>query len=278
MEDPIAVSIKDLEQDKNGNPKEIDLLLKDMTEGKQGKIRIVNANRLLPKVINYFTKITRKTFLICSNVLTEKYSTGNLLLCKPNRLWLFIRLQFIRHWWGTNFWKKFSKTASWKEISLKSFREIIEPSDLSKYTKSYFNLLIEYNSTKARKELPGEFETLQVKTNETKYPGLRVSYPFSSIFFAPNVYCDPNSYFYDDDLASKTIDAHKYINSHIMKKSFVDLGCDANSKYKKGTRAYVLISQPIESYWNTRPPESVKEVKWTFVGMRSGVFRNFIFF
>jgi voltage-dependent calcium channel alpha-2/delta-3 len=132
---------------------------------------------------------------------------------------------------------------------------------------SYFNLLIEYNSSIARKELPNEFEILEVKINETKYPGLRVSYPFSSIFFAPNVYCDPNSYFYDDDLASKTVDAHKYINSHILDKSFVDNGC-SQSKYKKGTRAYVLISQPIEEYWKRRPPDSVKEVKWTFVGMR----------
>ena len=145
---------------------------------------------------------------------------------------------------------------------------------MSKYKKSYFNLLIEYNSSLALKLLPTEFDTLQVKINETKYPGLRVSYPFSSIFFAPNVYCDPNSYFYDDDLASKTVDAHKYINSHILNKSFEDKGCD-HSKYKKGTRAYVLISQPIEEYWKQRPPESVKEVKWTYVGMRTGVFRTY---
>ena len=70
---------------------------------------------------------------------------------------------------------------------IKSFREISEPHDLNKYKKSYFNLLIEYNSTLARQQLPNEFETLQVKINETTYPGLRVSYPYSSIFFAPNV-------------------------------------------------------------------------------------------
>jgi hypothetical protein len=52
MEDPIAVPIKDLEQDKNGNPKEFNQLMKNMTEGKTGNIRIVNANRLLPKVNN----------------------------------------------------------------------------------------------------------------------------------------------------------------------------------------------------------------------------------
>ena len=46
-------------------------------------------------------------------------------------------------------------------------------------------------------------------------------------------------------------------------------------KYKKGTRAYVLISQPIEDYWRKRPYELVKENKWTYVGMRNGVFRTF---
>lgn len=53
MEDPIAVPIKDLEQDKNGNPKEFNSLMNDMMEGKQGKLRIVNANRLLPKVEHF---------------------------------------------------------------------------------------------------------------------------------------------------------------------------------------------------------------------------------
>ncbi len=90
---------------------------------------------------------------------------------------------------------------------------------------------------------------MEVKFDDPKYPGLRVSYPFSSIFFAPNIYCDSNSYFYDDDLATKTIDAHNYINSHLFDPSFRDLGCDHNSKYKKNTRAYVLISQPIEEYF-----------------------------
>ena len=61
------------------------------------------------------------------------------------------------------------------------------------------------------------------------------------------------------------------IQSHILDDAFIDLGCDFESKYKKGTRAYVLISQPIEEYWKQRSPESVKEVKWTYVGMRTGV-------
>jgi hypothetical protein len=54
MEDPIAVPINKLEQDNYGNPKQFNQLLRDMVNGNEGKIRIVNANRLLPKVIDFF--------------------------------------------------------------------------------------------------------------------------------------------------------------------------------------------------------------------------------
>lgn len=117
------------------------------------------------------------------------------------------------------------------------FRRAQEPKDKGAYEKSYFNLLIEYNSTQARHTLPGTFEYLQVKENEKKYPRLRVSYLHSSIFLAPKCYCDANAYFYDDDLAQKTVDAHIYINS-VGK----DLGCDDDTaKYVKGVR-YDTIS------------------------------------
>jgi hypothetical protein len=52
MEDPIAVPITKLEQDKDDNPKEFFQLVKDMVSGNEGKTRIANANRLLPKVNN----------------------------------------------------------------------------------------------------------------------------------------------------------------------------------------------------------------------------------
>jgi hypothetical protein len=48
-------------------------------------------------------------------------------------------------------------------IRIQEFRRAQEPVDKSKYEKSYFNLLIEYNSTIARRELPGTFEYLQVR-------------------------------------------------------------------------------------------------------------------
>jgi voltage-dependent calcium channel alpha-2/delta-3 len=50
MEDPIAVPITKLEQDNYGNPKLFNQLVRDMVSGKEGSIRIENANRLLPKV------------------------------------------------------------------------------------------------------------------------------------------------------------------------------------------------------------------------------------
>ena len=116
-------------------------------------------------------------------------------------------------------------------LSFEVFRRAQEPSDKSRYDKSYFNLLIEYNSTLARRQLPGTFEYLQVGATEKKYPGLRVSYLHSSIFLAPKCHCDPNAYFYDDDLARKTVDAHLYING-----LGADLGCEGGGKYQKGIR------------------------------------------
>lgn len=113
------------------------------------------------------------------------------------------------------------------------FRRAQEPEDKANYEKSYFNLLIEYNSKIARQKFPGTFEYLQVKYNEKKYPGLRVSYLHSSIFLAPKCHCDPNAYFYDDDLAQKTVAAHRYINSDTP-----DYGCDQEkrSRYVKSVR------------------------------------------
>ena len=42
MEDPIAVPITKLEQDKYGNPKDFSLVVKEMLEGNDGKIKIEN--------------------------------------------------------------------------------------------------------------------------------------------------------------------------------------------------------------------------------------------
>ncbi len=50
-EDPIAVPITKLEQDNYGNPKFFNQLVKDMLNGNEGKLRIENSNRLLPKVL-----------------------------------------------------------------------------------------------------------------------------------------------------------------------------------------------------------------------------------
>ena len=54
MQDPIAVPINKLEQNNYGEPKLFNNLLKEMISGKEGKIRIENANRLLPKVNELF--------------------------------------------------------------------------------------------------------------------------------------------------------------------------------------------------------------------------------
>jgi hypothetical protein len=104
MEDPIAVPITKLEQDKYGNPKDFSLVVKEMLEGNDGKIKIENANRLLPKVklkiihdlgFNFFIK--RIPYLI----YIEKCSTSYLLLRKSKGFRLLFCIQFIRHRYGS---------------------------------------------------------------------------------------------------------------------------------------------------------------------------------
>lgn len=180
---------------------------------------------------------------------------------------------------GTYYWSHIENTdyifAFSLGVSDEKFREVRQPRNLSNYDESFFNLLIEYNSTKAREILPGKFEHMQIQINDKKYKDVRVSYLYSSIMLAPRVYCDPSEYFYNDDLAQKTINAHIYINQRSTNNDD-DKGCSQkNTTFHENTRAYVLISQPIERVWRRRPAELTKDIIWTYVGMRTGVFRTY---
>ncbi|VEL08167.1 unnamed protein product [Protopolystoma xenopodis] len=167
-------------------------------------------------------------------------------------------------------------------------RRLEEP-DLGQDTQakeSFFNLLVEYNSDKLRREFPNHFKQLSVRFNETGYTNLRITQVHSSVFFAPQCYCDPARYFFNDDLAQRTLDAHNYMNPHRQKGlkkrrrqlwkrdqgggvtpkrvrdtqfayEYMDPGCDHfEAIYESGTRAYVMV-------------------RWTYIGMRSGVFRSY---
>ncbi|CAL1539791.1 unnamed protein product [Lymnaea stagnalis] len=153
------------------------------------------------------------------------------------------------------------------------FRRSQEPKDRSNIGVSYYNLLKMYNTSLLRDKLKGTFEVIEVKQNDEKYPGLRVSYKHSTIFLAPQSHCDPIRYSYNDSLEEKTLDAHLWINGKDP-----DVGCDDDNTgqmYNKGIRADVLITYPIEEIWKTRNFESLDQVKWTNVGLRSGVFRTY---
>ena len=107
-----------------------------------------------------------------------------------------------------------------------------EPIDRSALGASYYNLLEEYNSTLLRAELPGVFEEIDVREREARYPGLRITYKYSTIFLAPLSHCDPIKYMYNDSLAKKTLDAHLWINGHEE-----DFGCESgHQKFDKGVR------------------------------------------
>ncbi|XP_013386854.1 voltage-dependent calcium channel subunit alpha-2/delta-2 [Lingula anatina] len=244
LDDPIFIPISQLEQDKEGHPTEFSKVLSEMVQGETGHLRIENGRRGSPK---------------------GDFRAGIKYEIMPST-----------YYYGALNDSEYSFAFSLADTD-QEFRRSQEPVDKTRFhapvNKSYFNLLIEYNSTVARREVPGAFEYLEVKYNEPKYPGLRVTYLHSSIFLAPKCYCDPNKYFYNDDLAQKTVDAHLWMNSVDEEMP----GCEnmENGKYEKGLRADVLITQPIEAHWRNRSFDSLNEVKWTYVGMRTGVFRTY---
>jgi len=47
------------------------------------------------------------------------------------------------------------------------------------------------------------------------------------------------------------------------------------STFYYACRADVLITQPIEEIWKQRKFESLSQIKWTNIGLRSGVFRTY---
>ncbi|XP_059149465.1 voltage-dependent calcium channel subunit alpha-2/delta-2-like [Physella acuta] len=154
-----------------------------------------------------------------------------------------------------------------------AFRRSQEPVDRSKIGDSYYNLLKMYSSPLLKEKLKGVYDMIDVRENDEKYPGLRVSYKHSTIFLAPQSHCDPIRYSYNDSLEEKTLEAHLWINGHDK-----DEGCEDDNSgqmFNKGIRADVLITYPIEDIWKKRNFESLDQVKWTNVGLRSGVFRTY---
>ncbi|GAU99492.1 hypothetical protein RvY_10486 [Ramazzottius varieornatus] len=220
LEDPIFITISQLEQDKNGEPWEFSDVERAMRNLEKGQ----------------------KTVFKNGENITYYYGSAG-------------------REYGFAFVLKQSDMV---------FRRAQEPLDERRFSTSYWNLLIEYNSTWAKERLPGVYDHLDIRYNDSRYPLLTVSYKHSSIFFAPKCHCDPNKYFFDDMLHVKTVDAHLYINFDEP-----DAGCDGGGQYEKGLRADVKITAPIETYWKERDFEWIDQIKWTYVGMRSGVFRTY---
>ncbi|PAA92856.1 hypothetical protein BOX15_Mlig015658g4 [Macrostomum lignano] len=248
-DDPIFIHIQRMEQNKKSIPKEFNKVTQKMINGETGMIAIENGRRGISKG-DYRAGVKYETMPLeyyFTNIEDSEYSVAFVL----------------------------SKTD-------KVYRKLIEPKiefeELVPRNRSYFNLLIEYNSSTVLKHYPDVFKYLNVKYNMSKkFQKLRITELHSSIFFAPKCYCEPLRYLFDDDLARKTLDAHEYMNT-----GKPDTGCHSpDSKatdqaiFEAGSRAYVLVTQPIEERWRERKFSWIDEVIWTYVGMRSGVFRTY---
>lgn len=157
-------------------------------------------------------------------ILTDTDKVNNIIEFVGN--WIKKELFYLNHLLS---WLNREKKIN---LFLQEFRRSQEPVDRSSYTTSYYNLLKEYLNPVVKEEFPHAWEELEILENETqRYPGLTISYKHSTIFLAPKSHCDPIQYLYDDNLAKKTINAHRYMNSYET-----DDGCVGDQVYDKGIR------------------------------------------
>lgn len=146
IEDPISTHITQLEM-VNNQPVEFQTeLLPEMLSGQAGTKRLLKSYRATIRR-EFGTKAKRHAspiqHSICSSILGI----------------------------GTYYWSPIANTDYIFAFSLgesdEKFREVRQPKNLSIYDESFFNLLIEYNSSKARQVLPGKFEHMQVRHSRT---------------------------------------------------------------------------------------------------------------
>lgn len=235
VEDPIFIPISKLEQP-GGHPKEFDQIQEDMRAGRTGSRR-VSRNR---KVVGRLSD-----------------ASGH--------------YQATYYYAGVS-GGQFSFAFNLDDTDMEFRRSQEPPSERRPRIYSVYNALKEYNTTTARLHLGDIFDEMEVRFNTPKYPNLWVSNKHSSIFLPDRVHCDPEKYMYSENLAQKTVDAHAWINGDAP-----DVGCgpQTDQKYERGIRADVLLSQPVEELWKQRSYDWIDDVKWTYLGIRSGVFRTY---
>ncbi|CAH1252963.1 CACNA2D2 [Branchiostoma lanceolatum] len=235
VDDPIFIPIRQLEMP-NGKPEKFLEVEEAMKRGKRGSLYIKDAIRGIPK---------------------GDFQDGVKVIVGP----------------ATYYYTALNDSVYAFAFNLadtdKNFRHPKEPKKTPKIPNSYYNLLTAYNDSSVRGRFQEAWESLDVKFNERRYPKLYVSYEHSTFRLAPKCYCNPNEFLFDVDMAEETVDAHMFMNSNMT-----DEGCP-NAKYEKNIRADVLITSQIEEIWRDRDFGGLGDVKWTYIGCRSGVFRTY---
>ena len=194
VDDPIFIPILQLEMDKKGHPAEFAQVVKDMQLGKTGRIRIENARKGRGKVrrwhftcyqILWSSSFTERIWYYTFNDFQNEWVAATYYYAaldeseysfafslsdtdKVRQLAEYICTEEKNPIWFGVSWKVRKCISTYYDTFYSNerqvFRRVQEPADKSKYEKSYFNLLIEYDSDLARKDLPGTFEYLQVRT------------------------------------------------------------------------------------------------------------------
>ncbi|EDO28538.1 predicted protein [Nematostella vectensis] len=232
VDDPIFIQISDLEQ-RDGEPKEFSKVQEAMMDGKTGSYRIENAIRSIPK---------------------GDFQDGVVLVTSPS----------------TYFYTSIKDSVYAFAFNLADsdvdFRRPLRPKNQSDGQILYYSYLEAYNLSSVRKELGGLYDKLDVKYNLPAYPNIYISLDRPSVMLAPKTYCHPNDYLFHYNISTIAVEAHRIINGITN-----STGCP-NSMFNAAVRPDVMVTSKMESIWLKRNHETLKDVRWTYVGTRSGVF------
>jgi len=236
VDDPIFIPISTLEQ-RNGKPVKFNSVAKAMMDGETGSLRIEDAIRSIPK---------------------GDFQDGVMLVTLPSTYY-YTSIKDSEYVFAFNL-----------ADSDKNYRRPASPPRGSKIPASYYANIESYNSSEVKQVFGDLYTDLNVQYNLSFYPDLPVTFNASTVMLGPKTYCHPNTFLFRDNNSDITIEAHRFLNG-----KGDNIGCP-QGRFRASVRPDVEITSLIEDIWkNNRSSEILKDVPWTYIGTRSGVFRSY---
>ncbi|KAJ7333705.1 hypothetical protein OS493_015788 [Desmophyllum pertusum] len=236
VDDPIFIPISTLEQ-RNGKPTEFNTVAKSMMDGETGSLRIEDAIRSIPK---------------------GDFQDGVMLVTLPSTYY-YTSIKDSEYVFAFNL-----------ADSDKNYRRPASPPRGMKIPVNYYANIESYNSSEVKQVLGDLYTDLDVQHNLAFFPDVPVTFNSSTVMLSPKTYCHPNTFLFRENNSDIAIEAHRFLNG-----IGDNIGCP-QGRFRASVRPDVEITSLIEEIWkNNRSSEILKDVPWTYIGTRSGIFRSY---